>query len=82
LRVNCVLPGVIETPLLRAMIEQMPDANLEAGLKRLGGVASLERVGQPAEIGEVVAFLLSDSASFVNGASWAADGGALATIRH
>lgn len=82
LRVNCVLPGVIETPLLRAMIEQMPDANLEAGLKRLGGVASLERVGQPAEIGEVVAFLLSDAASFVNGASWAVDGGALATIRH
>ena len=81
-RVNCVMPGVIETPLLRAMIEQMPDADLAAGMKRLGGVASQERVGQPFEIGEVVAFLLSDASSFVNGASWAVDGGALATIRN
>lgn len=81
-RVNCVLPGVIETPLLHAMIRQMPDADLAAGMKRLGGVASQERVGQPVEIGEVVAFLISDASSFVNGASWAVDGGALATIRN
>ncbi|HXS29632.1 MAG TPA: SDR family oxidoreductase [Steroidobacteraceae bacterium] len=36
----------------------------------------------PKEVGEVVAFLLSDAASFVNGAAWAMDGGALCTIRH
>ena len=80
-RVNCVLPGVIETPLLHAMMEQMFDGGVEEGHRVLGKVATMDRVGQPAEIGHVVAFLLSDAASFVNGASWAADGGALATIR-
>ena len=81
-RINCVLPGVIETPLLNAMLEQMFDGDVAAGKAVLGRVASLDRCGKPAEIGEAVAFLLSDAASFVNGAAWAVDGGALATIRN
>jgi NAD(P)-dependent dehydrogenase (short-subunit alcohol dehydrogenase family) len=80
-RVNCVMPGVIETPLLVGMLEQMFD-NVEAGMKKLGEVATLNRVGQPREVGEVVSFLLSDEASYVNGAKWEIDGGALATIRN
>ncbi|MBO9498244.1 MAG: SDR family oxidoreductase [Novosphingobium sp.] len=80
-RVNCVMPGVIETPLLVGMLEQMFDS-VEAGMKKLGEVATLNRVGQPREVGEVVSFLLSDEASYVNGAKWEIDGGALATIRN
>ena len=80
-RVNCVEPGVIETPLLVGMLEQMFD-NVEAGMKKLGEVATLNRVGQPEEVGQVVSFLLSDEASYVNGARWEIDGGALATIRN
>lgn len=80
-RVNCVMPGVIETPLLVGMLEQMFD-NVEAGMKKLGEVATLNRVGQPREVGDVVSFLLSDEASYVNGAKWEIDGGALATIRN
>jgi NAD(P)-dependent dehydrogenase (short-subunit alcohol dehydrogenase family) len=80
-RVNCVEPGVIETPLLVGMLEQMFD-NVEAGMKKLGEVATLNRVGQPEEVGNVVSFLLSDEASYVNGARWEIDGGALATIRN
>jgi NAD(P)-dependent dehydrogenase (short-subunit alcohol dehydrogenase family) len=81
-RINCVLPGVIETPLLNAMLEQMFDGDIDAGLAVLGKTATMDRCGKPAEIGEVVAFLLSDAASFVNGAAWSIDGGALATIRN
>lgn len=81
-RVNCVMPGVIETPLLNAMLVQMFDGGVEEGLRALGKVASMDRCGKPAEIGAVIAFLLSDAASFVNGAAWAVDGGALSTIRH
>ena len=80
-RVNCVMPGVIETPLLVGMLEQMFD-DVEAGMKKLGEVATLNRVGQPEEVGNVVSFLLSDDASYVNGAKWEIDGGALATIRN
>lgn len=81
-RVNCVMPGVIETPLLHGMLRQMFDGDVDKGLAVLGRTGTLDRCGQPGEIGEVVAFLLSDAASFVNGAAWSADGGALATIRH
>jgi NAD(P)-dependent dehydrogenase (short-subunit alcohol dehydrogenase family) len=80
-RVNCVMPGVIETPLLVGMLEQMFD-DVQTGMDKLGQVATLNRVGQPREVGDVVSFLLSDEASYVNGAKWEIDGGALATIRN
>jgi NAD(P)-dependent dehydrogenase (short-subunit alcohol dehydrogenase family) len=82
IRVNCVEPGVIETPLLNEVLVQMFEGDIDLGLKTLGRVATLDRCGKPAEVGYVVSFLLSDEASFVNGAAWAVDGGALSTIRH
>ena len=74
--------GVIDTPLLEAMLRMMFNGDVAAGKKVLGRVATLDRIGTPEEVGEVVTFLLSDKAAFVNGAAWAVDGGALATIRH
>ena len=81
-RVNAVMPGVIDTPLLEGMLETLFNGDVPLGKKTLGKVAPQERIGLPKEVGEVVAFLLSDAASFVNGAAWAMDGGALCTIRH
>ena len=81
-RVNCVMPGVIETPLLLEVIEQLFPGNAQQGLRKLGQVATLNRCGRPEEVGNVVSFLLSDEASYVNGAKWEIDGGALATIRN
>jgi len=81
-RVNCVMPGVIETPLLIEVIEKMFHGDIQKGLDKLGQAATLNRCGQPGEVAHVVAFLLSDEASFVNGAKWEIDGGALATIRN
>lgn len=82
LRVNCVMPGVIDTPLLEGVLGPLFNGDIALGKKTLGRIAPLERIGQPVEIGEVVAFLLSDAASFVTGAAWSIDGGALCTIRH
>jgi NAD(P)-dependent dehydrogenase (short-subunit alcohol dehydrogenase family) len=81
-RVNCVMPGVIDTPLLESVLKPLFKGDVELGKRTLGRIAPLERIGQPAEIGEVVAFLLSDAASFVTGSAWSIDGGALCTIRH
>jgi NAD(P)-dependent dehydrogenase (short-subunit alcohol dehydrogenase family) len=64
-RVNAVCPGVTETPLLKG---------LASGGPALAGYA-LGRMATPAEIASVIVFLISGEASFVTGATWAADGG-------
>ena len=73
LRANAVCPGPIDTPMLAAEFA-LADDPVAA---RLGEVATVPvgRLGQPADIAAVVAFLASDAASFVNGAAWSADGG-------
>ena len=68
IRVNLVHPGFIETP----MTASAPDAMREAQL----ALTPLERVGHADEVAGVVAFLLSDAASYLSGAEIPVDGGA------
>jgi NAD(P)-dependent dehydrogenase (short-subunit alcohol dehydrogenase family) len=68
-RVNCVAPGLIKTDFARALWE-----NAEALKPRLAATP-LRRIGEPDEIGGIVAFLASKAASFVTGAVLVADGG-------
>ncbi|MGG5319074.1 SDR family NAD(P)-dependent oxidoreductase [Enterococcus sp. AZ072] len=67
IRVNTVAPGYIETPLLGNMDDEATQALVD--LHPIG------RLGQPEEVAEAVAFLASDQASFVNGATLLVDGG-------
>jgi NAD(P)-dependent dehydrogenase (short-subunit alcohol dehydrogenase family) len=70
IRVNCVCPGVIQTPMVARILDSgmMNETDLAAG-------EPIGRMGQPCEIGEGVVWLLSDAASFVTGHSLVIDGG-------
>ena len=80
-RANAVLPGSHETPrieeLVEAAVERGEAASYEEGLEDWAEGIPLGRMGQPSELGDTVAFLASDRASFVNGVSLPVDGGRL-----
>jgi len=73
IRVNCVCPGPVETPLLRKIIATSKDPKEE----RIHIIESipLRRMGKPEEIAKVILFLSSAESSFMTGAALAVDGG-------
>jgi NAD(P)-dependent dehydrogenase (short-subunit alcohol dehydrogenase family) len=73
IRLNAISPGTAVTPGLEGLAGQ--GADLKGFYDYLGGLVPLGRNAQPAEIANVVAFLASDQASYVNGADFQIDGG-------
>ncbi|SCX00195.1 SDR family NAD(P)-dependent oxidoreductase [Mycolicibacterium fluoranthenivorans] len=74
IRVNAVCPGFIRTPMLQIALDI---EEIRAGFEQ---AAPLGRLGQPAEVGAAVAFLMSPKASFITGTYLVVDGGV--TSRH
>jgi NAD(P)-dependent dehydrogenase (short-subunit alcohol dehydrogenase family) len=70
IRINAVCPGHMRTEMLTSLLETDPELEARV-LERI----PMRRIAEPAEIAAVVAFLLSDDASFMTGALVAADGG-------
>lgn len=70
IRVNAILPGAIDTPMLWA------NPNVKSGVEKI----DKKDVGQPEDIAAAVAFLASDDAAFITGAGLAVDGGRLAAL--
>lgn len=69
IRVNCVCPGVIETPLV------MEKAEIREAITPAVEIAPMKRMGKPAEVADAVLFLCSTQASFVQGHAMVVDGG-------
>jgi NAD(P)-dependent dehydrogenase (short-subunit alcohol dehydrogenase family) len=72
IRVNVVSPGPVRTPGLGGLV---PDEHRQGLFDALAAQVPLGRLGEPEEIGKVVAFLASGSASFINGTELFVDGG-------
>jgi len=68
--VNAVGPGIIETPLTRAYMDEFPE-RVEAAIAN----TPLRRLGQPEDVADVVLFLASDAARFMTGQTVYVDGG-------
>jgi NAD(P)-dependent dehydrogenase (short-subunit alcohol dehydrogenase family) len=81
IRVNAVLPGTVDTPMVRASAERFRgNDTTESILSQWGAFHPLNRIAQPAEIAKAIAFLLSDEASFITGSLLTVDGGLLSQL--
>src|SRR5436190_16799979 len=78
IRVNCICPGTIDTPLLHKAVDhysKVKAVNKADVYDGLNSIQPLGRIGKPEEIAQVVAFLLSEENSFMTGSLVSADGG-------
>lgn len=75
IRVNCVCPGAIDTPMLRWAANL--DPNPEKVIETCDRMHAMGRIGRPEEVADAIAYLASDWASFITGAALLVDGGML-----
>jgi NAD(P)-dependent dehydrogenase (short-subunit alcohol dehydrogenase family) len=75
IRVNCVCPGAIDTPMLRWAANL--DPNPQKVIETCDRMHAMGRIGQPNEVANAIAYLASDAASFITGAALLVDGGML-----
>ena len=73
IRVNCVCPGRVETPFVKARLREYPDP--EAAYRQMAESQALGRMGTPEEIAASILYLVSDEAAFVTGSAFVIEGG-------
>ena len=76
IRVNCINPAVVDTPMVRKKVEKATDK--DDYLRRCQEEQPIGRMGRPEEVAQAVLFLASDDSSFITGTALSVDGGTTA----
>jgi NAD(P)-dependent dehydrogenase (short-subunit alcohol dehydrogenase family) len=80
IRVNCVCPGPVDTPLMQGIERIVNPADPAAARDMFAGTTALKRYGTPEEVADVVHFLLGATAGYVTGAALSVDGGVMTGV--
>lgn len=75
IRVNAIMPGYVETPLVNNMAVISNEANPKSVIDDIAKCIPMKRLANPIEIGELAAFLASDESSYITGQGIVIDGG-------
>jgi 2-keto-3-deoxy-L-fuconate dehydrogenase len=73
IRCNCICPGRVETPFVKARLQEYPDP--EAAYREMASTQALGRMAQPEEIAAAALYLASDESAFITGTDFIIDGG-------
>ena len=73
IRCNCVCPGRVETPWIKARLKEYPDP--QKAYEDMASTQAVRRMGQPEEIAAAALYLASDESAFVTGTAFLIDGG-------
>jgi NAD(P)-dependent dehydrogenase (short-subunit alcohol dehydrogenase family) len=73
IRANCICPGRVETPFVKARLAEYPDP--QKAYREMASTQALGRMAQPGEIAAAALYLASDEASFITGTDFIIDGG-------
>jgi NAD(P)-dependent dehydrogenase (short-subunit alcohol dehydrogenase family) len=79
IRVNCICPGIIVTPIWRQVGMNVPEEQQQAVWRAMGQRVLLQRVGMPEDVAKGALFLASDDAAYVTGHALVIDGGLTAS---
>lgn len=75
IRINCVAPAVVETPVYEAFL---PKEAIAETLSGFAGIHPIGRIGQPDDVARLIAFLAGDHAAWITGTIIPVDGGVMA----
>jgi NAD(P)-dependent dehydrogenase (short-subunit alcohol dehydrogenase family) len=75
IRVNCICPGAVETPINKAFLDEQPDPERARGV--MASFHAIRRLGQPLDIAQAALWLAGDESTWVTGVALPVDGGSL-----
>jgi NAD(P)-dependent dehydrogenase (short-subunit alcohol dehydrogenase family) len=75
IRVNCICPGTVLTPLMQTLIRDRGGGDLDRGIAMTVEKYPLGRLGETLDVARVALFLAGDDAGFVTGSIYTVDGG-------